>query len=85
LQKKLNLKNMEAATLHSPFNSVQRLLLQTFAHIKSEENLQELKSVLFDFYQKKLDKETDKWWEENNMTTEKFEELCNNAHYRHCA
>ncbi|MCL2596940.1 MAG: hypothetical protein FWD66_04630 [Paludibacter sp.] len=71
---------METSTLYSPFNAVQRLLLQTFAHIKSEENLQELKSVLLDFYQTKLDKETDKWWKENNMTTEKFEELCNNAH-----
>jgi len=76
---------METATLYSPFNATQLHLLKMFAHIKSEENLQELKSVLFDFYQKKLDKETDKWWEENNMTTEKFEELCNNAHYRHCA
>jgi len=73
---------MEKTMLNSPFNAAQLLLLQTFAHIKSEESLNELKSVLFDFYQKKLDEETDKWWKENNMTTEKFEELCSNIHYR---
>jgi len=73
---------METAMPHSPFNAAQLLLLQTFAHIKSEESLEELKSVLLEFYQKKLDEATDKWWEENNMTTEKFEEMCSDIHYR---
>jgi hypothetical protein len=56
--------------------------LQTFSQIKSEESFEELKTVLLDFYQKKLDEETDKWWKENNMTTEKFEEMCSNIHHR---
>jgi hypothetical protein len=73
---------MEANIKQSPFNAIQLLLLQTFAHTKSEETLEELKTVLFDFYRKKLDEETDKWWEENEMTVEKFEEMCNNIHYR---
>ena len=65
-----------------PLNAAQLLLLQSFSHIKSEESFEELKSVLFDFYRKKVDEETDKWWKENNMTTEKFEEMCSNLHYR---
>jgi len=74
---------MEATVVeHAPLNDAQLFLLQTFAHIKSEESFNELKSVLLDFYQKKLDEETDKWWKENNMTTEKFEEMCSNTHYR---
>ena len=73
---------MQATLSHSPLNATQLLLLQTFVHIKSKENLEELKSVLLDFYRKKLDEETDKWWKENNMTTEKFEEMCSNIHYR---
>jgi hypothetical protein len=73
---------MEATVVNPPFNDAQLLLLQTFAHIKSEESFNELKSVLFDFYKRKLDEETDKWWKENNMTTEKFEEMCSNIHYR---
>jgi hypothetical protein len=73
---------MEATIVNPPLNAAQLLLVQTFAHIKSEESLEELRSVLFDFYRKKLDEEMDKWWEENNMTTEKFEEMCSNIHYR---
>ena len=73
---------MEAAVVSLPFNDAQLFLLQSFAHVKSEESFNELKSVLFEFYKNKLDEETDIWWEENNMTTEKFEEMCNNIHYR---
>ena len=73
---------MEAVVVNPPFNDAQILLLQSFAHIKSEESFNELKSVLLDFYKNKLDEETDIWWKENNMTTEKFEEMFNNIHYR---
>jgi len=73
---------MEAAVVSMPFNDAQLLLLQSFAHIKSEESFNELKFLLFEFYKNKLDEETDKWWEENNMTTEKFEKMCNDLHYR---
>jgi len=73
---------MEAIVANQPFNNAQLLLLQSFAYIKSEESFNELKSVLFDFYKNKLDEEIDTWWKENNMTTEKFEELCNNIHFR---
>ena len=73
---------MEATVLNTPFNDAQLLLLQTFAHVKSEESINELKTVLLDFYKNKLDEETDKWWEENNMTTVKFEEMFSNIHYR---
>ena len=73
---------MEALVTNPPLNAAQLFLLKTFAHIKSEESLEELKSVLFDFYQKKLDEETDKWWKENDMTVEKFKEMCSDIHYR---
>ena len=61
--------------MNPPLNTMQMHLLRSFAHIKSEEGFEELKSVLLDFHKRKLDEEMDKWWAENNMTTEKFEEL----------
>ena len=73
---------METTVVNQPLNEAQLLLLQTFAHIKSEESFNELKSVLVEFYNKKLDEETDKWWKEHNMTTKKFEAMCSNTHYR---
>ena len=73
---------MEATVANAPLNAAQIMLLQTFAHVKSQESFDELKSVLLDFYQKKLDEETDKWWKDNNMTIQKFEKMCSNLHYR---
>ena len=73
---------MEAMVANPPLNEAQIVLLQSFAHIKSEESIEELNSVLFDFYRKKMDDETDKWWQENDMSVEKFEEMCSNIHYR---
>jgi len=73
---------MEVAVVNMPFNDAQLLLLQSFAHVKSEESFNDLKSVLFDFYKNKLDEEIDNWWDENDMTTEKFENMCNDIHFR---
>jgi hypothetical protein len=73
---------MQATLSHQPLNAIQLHLLKLFSYKKTEESLQELKSALLDFYQKKLDEETDKWWQENNMTTEKFEEMFSNIHRR---
>ena len=73
---------METIVTNPPLNAAQLFLLKTFEHIKSEESFEELRSVLLDFYQKKLDEATDKWWKENDMTVEKFEEMCSNIHYR---
>jgi hypothetical protein len=73
---------MEPAVVNTSLNAAQMLLLQSFSQIKSEENFNELRSVLLDFYKNKIDEETDKWWKENNMTTEKFKKLYSNLHYR---
>ena len=72
---------MEATVTNLPLNKPQLLLLEAFRQIKSEEGFEELRSVLLDFYKKQLDKELDKWWEENNMTNEKLNEILN-THYR---
>jgi hypothetical protein len=73
---------MKSLATNPPLNAAQLFLLQTFSHIKSEESLEELKSVLFDFYKRKLDEETDKWWNENDMTVEKFDEMFSDTHFR---
>jgi hypothetical protein len=73
---------MEAILSKEPLNATQLYLLRTFAHTRSDEVLEELNSVLVDFYQKRLDEELDKWWEEKEMTVEKFEEICSDIHYR---
>jgi hypothetical protein len=72
---------MEATLSYSPLNATQLHLLKIFSYTKKEEDLQELKVVLLDFYQKKLDEETDRLWDEGKINDEKIEEMLN-THYR---
>ena len=69
---------METAVL----NPSQLHLLRMFSYNRDEESFKSLKEALFNYYCKKMDEESDKWWQENNMTAEKFEEMCSNIHYR---
>ena len=76
------MKRYESYGIKSPIKCCTIAIVAIIFHMKSEESFEELKSVLIDFYRKKVDEETDKWWKENNMTTQKFEEMCSNLHYR---
>jgi hypothetical protein len=68
---------MEAAVSYPPLNPVQLHLLKMFSFTKSEESLNELKSVLLDFYHKKLDEETDRLWEEGKLNDHVIDEMLN--------
>ena len=73
---------MEAIVTNPPLNATQLFVLKTFASVKNDKDRDELTSLYLDYLRKKLDEETDKWWKENDMTTEKFEEMCCNLHFR---
>ena len=73
---------MEAELSQTPLNSAQLFVLQTLSTAKDEQEKQELTSLYLDYVQRKLDVEMDKWWKENNMTTEKLNEMFLNSHYR---
>ena len=64
---------MEATLL----NPVQLHLLRMFSYSRDEENLQELKEVLFDYYCRKVDEEGKRLWKEKNMNNELMQELLN--------
>jgi hypothetical protein len=64
---------MEATLL----NPVQLHLLRMFSYSRDEENLQELKEVLFDYYCRKVDEEGKRLWKEKNMSNELMQELLN--------
>ena len=63
-------------------NAAQIFVMQTFAAARNEQDKEELTSLYLDFIQRKMDEESDKWWKENDMTQEKFEEMCRNLHFR---
>jgi len=66
---------MEATVANEPLNSVQLHLLKVFSFAKSEEGLQELQSVLFDYYRNKLKVQTNDFWEKNNLDNSKMKEI----------
>jgi hypothetical protein len=73
---------MEATMTHAPLNDMQIHFLQSLRFVKSDEMFRELKQIISDYCFKKMEEETDKWWEENEMTNEKLEEMFLNAHHR---
>jgi len=73
---------METATISPPLNAMQIHFLQSLRFIKTDEMFQELKKIISDYYLKKMEEETDKWWEKNDMTNEKLDEMFANSHYR---
>jgi hypothetical protein len=66
---------MEATVVNAPFNSVQLHLLKMFSFAKSDEELNELQSLLFDYYRKKLMAQTNDFWEKNHFDSSKMEEI----------
>jgi hypothetical protein len=75
-------KDMEATMTHPPLNDTQMFVLRTFATARSEQEREELTSFYLDYIQRKLDAATDRWWEENEMTPEKFNEVTKDLHFR---
>ena len=73
---------MKAATTQSPLNAMQIHFLQSLRFVQTDEMFQELKQIISDFYLKKMEEGADKWWEENEMTNEKLDEMFLYAHHR---
>lgn len=55
------------------FNPAQQHILKMLSFSKSEETVDELKRVLFDYYSRKLQAEADKLWEDGVLDEEKIE------------
>ena len=73
---------MEATITNAPLNDMQIHFLQSLRFVKTDEMFRELKQIVSNYYFKKMEEETDKWWDENNMTNEKLEEMFLNSHHR---
>jgi hypothetical protein len=56
-------------------NPTQLYLLKLFAQNDSEESLNELKGVLMEFYQKKLNERLNALWDGGVITLERLEEI----------
>lgn len=57
------------------FNKAQLHLLEMFSYIKTDEELDELKDALAEFYARRADKELDKLWKSGQLNEERMKEL----------
>ena len=57
------------------FNPAQLYLLGVFSHIKSEEELNEIKDLISDYYAKRLDQMTKKMWESGELNQKRLDEI----------
>jgi len=72
---------MEAVREKTTFNPIQMQLINMFNFCKSEEGLNELKKVLFEYYTKKVQEEADRLWDEGTLN-EKAIERIGKEHWR---
>lgn len=56
------------------FNSAQMKLLQMMSYIKTDEELEELQSVLSDYFAKKVDREMDELWHKGIISEQTIEQ-----------
>jgi hypothetical protein len=68
---------MVTANQPTRLNSVQIHLLKMFSRPIKETDLVEIKTLLSNYYAKKVDEESDKIWDEKNMNQDKIQKLLN--------
>ena len=66
---------METTVVQQPLNPIQLHLLKMFSYNRSEQGLLELQSVLFEYYQNKAKRQANEFWEKNNLSAAKMEEI----------
>lgn len=57
------------------FNPAQLYLLGVFSHIKSEEELNDIKHLVADYYAKRLDAHLDKLWDDGVLDQKRLDEI----------
>jgi hypothetical protein len=71
-----NRKTMEATKSYQPLNDTQIFLLQTFSSIKTEQEKNDIQSLLLDYYRKRVDRGA----KEVHLSNEQIDEILNSHH-----
>ena len=57
------------------FNPAQIYLLEVFSSIKSDEELNDIKQLVADYYAKRLDEMTEKLWQSGELDQKRLDEI----------
>lgn len=57
------------------FNPAQLYLLELFSHIKTDEELLEIKKLISDYYARKMDKILDEMWKSGELDQKRLDKI----------
>ena len=57
------------------FNPAQLFLLEVFSHIKTDEELLEIKKLISDYYARKMDKILDEMWQSGELDQKRLDKI----------
>lgn len=57
------------------FNPIQQHLLRMFEHTQSEQSLNELRNILFNFYHNILEQKLDEMWLDGTLNQDKLDKI----------
>ncbi len=66
---------------HHGLTPTQQYLLKVFAQDNSEETAQDIQKIVFQYYQKKMDEELNKAWDEGILDQKRLNELRHTYHW----
>ena len=66
--------------LNTPLNKAQLDLLKLFSRVKSEEELNEIKTIIGQYFANKATKEADRLWDERGFTQDTMNEWLSDEH-----
>ena len=72
---------MITAQLSQVMNPAQMMVINSFATVTSHQEETELRELLLDFYNRKLQKEMERLWDEGVLNQEKLDEM-RTEHFR---
>lgn len=70
--------NINTQNTTAPFTPAQMLIMKMYANPLSENDIQELNTLLLDFLRKKIDADIDKIWDEREMSEDSIDDILNN-------
>jgi len=73
---------MDLSKATTKLNPVQLYLLELFSKNMTADDLAEIKEVLVQYYQQKVEKEVDAFWEKNNFTKDNWNKATRDVHLR---
>ncbi len=70
-----SIRNVMNTVRPTVFNTAQLYLLDVFSHIKSDEELNDIKDIISEYYAKRLNRHLEKLWDKGILDQKRLDEI----------